>query len=73
MEDYNSEIGKWLAEKRQEKGMSQQDVADKMGHTRTAIRYWETGKRTIYADAFLEYCKVLGADPTELVKELLNK
>ena len=73
MTDYNSEIGKWLAEKRRKRGMTQQEVADKMGHTRTAIHYWESGKRTIYADAFLEYCKVIDANPSELVEKLIGK
>lgn len=47
--------------------MSQQEVADRMGHTRTAVYYWENGKRTIYATNLLEFCKVMNIDPLEAV------
>lgn len=66
----NSRIGKWLAEKREEKDLSQQYVADRLGVTRTAVHYWESGKRTIYAVNLIEYCKVLGVDPREIIDDL---
>ena len=71
--DMNCAIGGWLAEKRSEKGLSQQDVADRLGTTRTAIHYWESGKRTIYAVNLIEYCKVLGVNPSEIVAELYKE
>ena len=39
--DMNAEIGRWLRHQRELKGMSQQDVADRLGTTRTAVHYWE--------------------------------
>lgn len=69
----NSRIGKWLAEKREEKDLSQQYVADCLDVTRTAVHYWESGKRTIYAVNLIEYCKVLGVDPRKLQKRLQNQ
>lgn len=66
----NSRIGKWLAEKREEKDLSQQYVADRLGVTRTAVHYWESGKRTIYAVNLIEYCMVLGVDPREIIDDL---
>lgn len=66
----NSRIGKWLAEKREEKGLSQQHVAERLDVTRTAVHYWESGKRTIYAVNLIEYCKVLGVDPREIIDDL---
>ena len=71
-EDLNTKIGTWLKEKRTEKNLSQQAVADRMGCTRTAIHYWESGKRTIYAVNLLDYCKAIGVNADELVRELLG-
>ena len=45
-------------------------VADRLGVTRTAVHYWESGKRTIYAVNLIEYCKVLGVDPREIIDDL---
>ena len=69
----NIRIGRWMAEKRAESGMSQQAVADRLGVTRTAVHYWESGKRTIYAVNFMEYCKAIGANPEEIVRDLYSK
>jgi transcriptional regulator with XRE-family HTH domain len=68
--DMNAEIGRWLRHQRELKGMSQQDVADRLGTTRTAVHYWESGKRTIYAVNFIDYCEVLGVDPQQAVDDL---
>ena len=66
----NTAIGQWLARQREAKGYSQQYVADRLGVTRTAVHYWETGKRTIYAVTMMDYCKAIGADPNELIYDL---
>ena len=73
MTDYNKKIGAYLAKERKAKKVSQQQLAERMGVTRTAIHYWETGKRTIYADQMLQYCEQLGIDPAELVKEVTEE
>ena len=68
MKNYNKKIGAYLAKQRRAKKESQQQLADRLGVTKTAVSYWETGKRTIYADQMLQYCDQLGIDPTELVR-----
>lgn len=72
MKDTNALIGEWLAEQRKTKGWSQQYVADHLGCTRTAVHYWESGKRTIYAVNLVDYCHLLNADIEELTKHLKN-
>jgi len=71
--DKNARIGQWLKEKREEKGMSQQMAAERLGITRTAIHYWETGKRTIYAVNLIDYCKILDANPQQIVNDIMEK
>lgn len=73
MKNYNKKIGAYLAKERRAKKVSQQQLADRMGVTKTAVHYWETGKRTIYADQMLEYCDQLGIDPQDLVKSVLDQ
>ena len=38
-------IGKFIAECRKEKNMTQQELADKLGVTDRAISHWENGRR----------------------------
>lgn len=73
MKDYNKRIGAYLAKERKAKKISQQQLADRLGVTKTAIHYWETGKRTIYADQMLEYCEAVGADPQKLIKAVVSE
>jgi DNA-binding XRE family transcriptional regulator len=40
-------VGRRLAEERQTRGWSQQDLADRLGVDRTAVGRWERGARTI--------------------------
>ncbi|MBQ1679312.1 MAG: helix-turn-helix transcriptional regulator, partial [Oscillospiraceae bacterium] len=38
-------IGKFIAECRKEKNLTQQELADKLGVTDRAISHWENGRR----------------------------
>lgn len=73
MKNYNAKIGAYLAKERRAKKISQQQLADRLGVSKTAVHYWETGKRTIYADQMLEYCDQLGIDPQELIKSVTGE
>ena len=72
MNDYNlnKAIGQWLSDHRKQKGLSQQQVADRLGVTKTAVHYWETGKRMIFAETMIDYCKILNLDPQDLVRDI---
>lgn len=50
MTNYNQKIGAYLAKERKAKKISQTQLAQRLGVSKTAVHYWETGKRTIYAD-----------------------
>ncbi len=70
MEDnFDVHLGSWLKQKRNDKGMTLQEVADRMGVTRTAVHCWEAGKRSMYASTLMDYCNVLGADLDEYIKK----
>jgi transcriptional regulator with XRE-family HTH domain len=74
MEDnFDVHLGSWLKQKRNDKGMTLQEVADRMGVTRTAVHCWETGKRSMYASTLMDYCNVLGADLDEYIKKSTDR
>lgn len=70
MKNYNKKIGTYLAKERRAKKISQQQLADRLGVSKTAVHYWETGKRTIFADQMLEYCETIGIDPQDLIRSV---
>lgn len=59
-------IGEWIAEKRQKAGMTQSQLGERIGMKKNSICQYEKGTRSIAAAKFLELCRVLNADPTEL-------
>ena len=63
-------LGEWLSEQRKMRGLTMQDVADRLGVTKTAVHYWETGKRSMYARHVLDYCEALGIDADEIIRAL---
>lgn len=73
MNNYNRQISEWIIEKRNEKGLTQGQLGEKIGVTKTAVHYWESGKRSINADTFISICKALNADPYELIQTLMRQ
>jgi transcriptional regulator with XRE-family HTH domain len=74
MEDnFDVHLGSWLKQKRNDKGMTLQEVADRMGVTRTAVHCWETGKRSMYASTLMDYSNVLGVDLDEYIKKSMDR
>ena len=68
--NYNGAIGAWLMNERLKQGLTLQDIADRLGMSRSTIYYWEVGKRTIFADNMINYCNVLGVDPADLIRDV---
>ncbi len=61
-------IGKFISVKRKELGLTQSQLADKLGITDKAISKWETGKSLPDASIMLELCGILKIT----VNDLLN-
>ena len=61
-------IGKFISEKRKACGLTQMQLADKLGITDRAVSKWETGKSLPDASIMLELCSLLGIT----VNDLLN-
>lgn len=62
------QIGKFIAACRKEKGMTQAQLAEKMGVSDRAVSKWETGKNMPDSSIMLDLCAELGIT----VNDLLN-
>lgn len=60
-------IGKFIAECRKEKNLTQTELADKLNITNKAISKWETGNGTPDVSILLELCNELGITVNELL------
>ena len=70
MKNYNKDVGEWLRKHREMKHMTQSQIAGRLGVTKTAVHYWESGKRMIFADTMINYCHILDIDPQDLVRDI---
>ena len=60
-------IGKFIAEKRKEKKLTQEGLAEKLFITDRAVSKWERGLSLPDADKMLELCDILGISTSELL------
>ena len=60
-------IGKFIAELRKEKKITQAELAEKLGITDRAVSKWETGKSMPDVSVMLELCEILGINVNELL------
>lgn len=60
-------IGKFIADCRKEKGLTQLQLAEKLNITNRAVSKWETGKSCPDVSLMLELCNVFGITVNELL------
>ena len=66
-------IGKLIAKQRKEKGLTQQELGDKVGVGYRAVSKWETGQTMPDISIINELSKNLGITTDELLNGELNK
>lgn len=59
-----------LAEWREEKGLTQKELAAKLGRDQLWISRYEVGRRQLDAIELLDVCKAIGVDPCRLLRRL---
>jgi transcriptional regulator with XRE-family HTH domain len=59
-----------LVAARKKAGLTQQDVADRLGRPQSFVAKYEGGERRLDVIEFLQVAAVLGADPARLVRAL---
>ncbi len=50
-------------------GLTQRDMAQKLGLSATGYNHKETGKRQFTLDEFILICKILGTDPESIIRK----
>jgi transcriptional regulator with XRE-family HTH domain len=71
--DLRNEAGLWLRELREKQGLSQRDLAAKVGaEYYTFISQLETGRGRIPPDRYLAWAEALGIAPQEFVHRLMS-
>ena len=56
-----------LAASRVNAGMTQEDIAQKLGISRSMINDWENGKREMKTVYFIAWCHVVGMSEDEII------
>jgi transcriptional regulator with XRE-family HTH domain len=69
--DAHQRLGKWLKERRMDAGLTQVQLAAKVGRHKTFIAKYEAGRR-LEVEAFVKIAKVLKADPHEAIDLLIR-
>ena len=67
-----SEAGRWLQELREKRGLSQRELAQKVGaEYYTLISQLEHGRGRVPPDRYLVWARALGVEPREFVRGLM--
>ncbi len=61
-----------LIQAREKAGLSQQELADRLGHHQTYVSKCERGERRVDVIEFLEVMKAIGSNPIRLIKQLVD-
>ena len=69
-DDFDVRLGMLLREEREKKGITLQEIADKIGVTKTTVSRWELGTRSMYASSLKDYCKACGIDINEIISHV---
>lgn len=67
---YTKELGQRLAKIRNDQGISQEYVADRMNITRSAICKYESGDREIRMTEYFKLADIYKIDPYELLEDV---
>ena len=58
---------------RKEKKLSQWDVAKKLGRPQSFVSKYESGERLLDVIEFIAVARAMGADPNDILSELLKR
>lgn len=66
----NKIIGETLKREREKANLTLEQLSNKLPISRQTLSTYETGRSKIKISMFLEICKTLGVDPTELFDDI---
>ncbi len=63
----------WLAKQRQLAGISQQQLAEKLGKPQSYVSKFENSERRLDIIELIEICQAINSDPIELVTLIIDR
>lgn len=70
--DGHNQLRQALLEARRKKGLTQVEVADRLGKPQSFVSKYESGERRLDVIEFIQVCKALKIDPAKVITELEN-
>lgn len=67
---FNILLGQWIREKREKAGYKQEEIGHLLGVSKPMISYYESGQSSISAKSFVKFCKIVGANPNDIINLL---
>jgi transcriptional regulator with XRE-family HTH domain len=67
--DIRKEFGRWLQQQREERGINQKFIAEKIGKTETQISRIENGKSGTERDTVISWAQALNIDENEALRK----
>jgi transcriptional regulator with XRE-family HTH domain len=67
----HTKLRELLVAARKKAGLTQQDVADRIGRPQSIVAKYEGGERRLDVVEFLQIAAVLGADPARMLRLLI--
>ena len=68
--DKSKKLQELLIEARADAGLTQQQLAKKLGKHQSFVAKYEGGERRLEMVEFMEICKAIGVDSTKLMKRI---
>jgi len=66
----SAQLREWLVNKRNEAGLNQRKFAEQLNLHQSIVAKIETGERQLNVIELIDYCRVLDADPVEIINKL---
>ncbi|MBI1236590.1 MAG: helix-turn-helix domain-containing protein [Alphaproteobacteria bacterium] len=63
----------WLRKARQDTGLTQFELAEKLGRPQSFVAKIESGERRVDIFEFVQICEALGLNPNEALMAIINK
>ncbi len=70
---FDEYIGKVIREARMKKGMSQRELAEKVGLTRGQYSHYETGKNSMSLESWTKIARILELEPDKVPLQALKE